>query len=300
MRYYTLALVLASAGCGLPNHQPYDAPLPDTEEAAQFYCCHDPERYPEWYVEWAKSASDTLTPLLGRVEAKPGALSRHPDALSALMARARPFDVVTVSNKARKSGTIIPGHFTHVGLYLGTESQLRKAGLWSHRALAPLQADIRAGRTVAEAQAQGIRMVAPDTILNTDGAALIRPELTTRERTEAAAVLTQYLGTTFDPFFDLCTEDTVACNELLARALPGQAYPLRHVYGAQMIIPDDVVAKAIRRDGAEVVAYVYSDGPNWHDAGIRAVMAHIRAFWGPSPAKASNLVDPNSPACCAR
>lgn len=299
-RLLTTALcALALAGCGQAAYQPLAAPVPPASQAAGFHCCHDPERMPGWFVDIAKEAAEELTPVLARFDAHDGMMAPYPEARAAVMTGARPFDVIVVSNKGRKSGSLITGHFTHAAIYLGTEDELRAAKLWTRPAMAPLRDDIRAGRVILESIATGVHMVSPETLLDTDAATRLRPTLSRAEKIRALDAMAQYVGAPFDPLFDMCSEDKVACTELLARVLPGQEYPLRHAYGSQVLIPDDIVAKAIRGDRARLMSYAFATPDGWEKGDITDAMAHIRAFWGPSPAVAGNEVR-DCPAVCTR
>ncbi|MBV7377848.1 YiiX/YebB-like N1pC/P60 family cysteine hydrolase [Maritimibacter dapengensis] len=282
-RFHALLGAFLLASCGLPIEHPDFTGLPPTLQAKDFHCCADPDRHPAWFTEVAMTMSEPLEPLFDPGP-NSGYLSHDPRAMARIAAQAQPLDMLTLAAKSHLGSRFFSGWFTHTALYLGTEAQLREAGLWTHPSIVPHHAEIRSGKIVIEGVATHVRLATLDEILSQrDAAALIRTNLSTRDKGRAASRALSLLNYPFDYFFDLNTCDAFACTEVLARAFPTLDFPIRTMQGYQVLLPDDVAAKAIRGEQMRIVDYVEGNGTDWHAPGLEGAMYRIAAFWGPAP-----------------
>lgn len=289
LRPIVLGLMLLLAGCsslGLRQVSPRFTGLPADADPAQFTCCYDPERWPEPLADAALAiapAALKLNPLDdGPI---PGALTGNAEAAAHIVATARPLDLLLFANKTYIGGRFVPGRFTHSAIYLGTEPELRALGLWNDPAIRPLHADIRAGRILLEAFRPVVRLIEPQVPFETDSVAILRPALTRAQRREAARRGVSKLGVPFDYYFDDRTPDALACTELIQYAIPWIPFDETIAYGRPAVMPDAMVAQAIRGEGLRLVEHVRgtADG-GFQVEGVRPVMRDIAAFWGPPPA----------------
>ncbi|MCB1329425.1 MAG: hypothetical protein KDK28_08235 [Maritimibacter sp.] len=259
---------------------------------AGFTCCTDPEKfYPAGLIKAAFALAEKIGP---EVSAKmyggyqetgfPGKLSGNLSAEAALTEQLRPLDLVFTGNKSYAWGNLIPGRFTHGVVYLGTEAELRRAGLWEHAALAPLRDDIRAGNLFIEAVTPEVRMLSAAKVIEADAAVILRPALAAEARARTYATLAGNIGVPYDFAFEVATTDRLACTELINLAMPGLAFPTRTAYGREVIFPDEVVAQAIRGERMRVVGYMVGTGSGtgggfaWRNT--HSLMADIAAYWG--------------------
>ncbi len=271
--WVALSLVLL-AGCASPDMSRVDVALPDDP------CCRNAERHPRGLV----AVLDTVAPVFGRAVAlvrwRTGYLGRHADAQQAILAELRPLDIVLVSNKQRLSGHTIPGLFGHAAIYLGSERQLRDAGLWSAISEQEREAIAR-GMVFLEADSRGVHLSLARTTLETDRALVLRPTIDgTLRRREALTQFLATLGTPFDFHFDADTPACVFCTELIKRVLPELRLKSHRVYGRNLIFPDEVARAAL--DGHRRLKprlYLVGDREGWRIAPAAQARADINAEW---------------------
>ncbi|HBZ44240.1 MAG TPA: hypothetical protein DEO85_09340 [Maritimibacter sp.] len=283
VRFHLVWPLLAITACTLPNQHPDFTGLPEDTRASTFTCCEDPERQPDWFAELALAVAEPLEPLF-HAESGSGLLAAYPAAIDQIVDRARPLDLLVFSSKSHLSSRMLPGWFTHSAVYVGTESQLRAAGLWSHPAIVPHHDAIRAGANVVEGVAPEVSFsTLSDVLGQRDSALLIRPQIGSANKRAAAARALSLVGQPFDHAYDLKTCHAFACSEVLARAFPCLDFPVHEVRGLTVLLPDDVAAKAIRGEGLRVVDYVEARDGQWAAPGETGVMERVAGFWGPSP-----------------
>lgn len=282
-RLALLLLLPWLAACGLPQvSADFDGLPPDLDQRS-FACCHDPEQfYPPAFTTLALTFGQAILAKMPYPDSVPGLLVDQPGALEAVLDRAQPFDLLLTANKTYPGGRLVPGRFTHSSVYIGTEAQLRAIGLWNSPAIRPIQDDIRAGRTFVEAIRPVVRMSTPEALLQSDAVALLRPQLSFRQKQQALTVLVDKLGTPFDFWFDNNTPDVLSCTELIGMAMPSLDFTIRSPYGRPAAMPDDVVAQAIRGERMRFIEQVRGlKGGGFVVEGADGAMRDIAAFWGP-------------------
>ena len=239
-----LVATLALAGCtGGPTR---DLLLPETDAPDEITagCCQTVGTYPTWVLELADRNVDVIR-AVGQIELRRGRLERQPEARALLQGALAPMDVVFVHNRNRVSGQLIPGQFTHGAVYLGTEAQLRAAGLWYQSALAPWRSAIADGAVYLEAVEGGVRLATGDVVLNTDAAVALRP--TGMDRAAVLARGLERMGTPFDMHFDATDASALFCAELIGEMYEGPPLPRMPVAlpGRETILIDAIVADAL-------------------------------------------------------
>lgn len=253
-----------------------------------FQCCADPEHfYPEGLIRTAFAIAEDHGPkvadkMYGRYkeEGYPGRLAGNSQAEAALLEQLHPLDIILTANKSYVWGSLIPGRFTHDLIYLGTEAQLRAAGLWETPGFASLQDDVRAGRLFAEAATPMADTVAAGRVLESDGIAVLRPRLSPSERRAALAFAAASIGRPYDYTFDTTSADRLACTELVYFAMPGLGIDPIEAYGKMVIFPDQLAAQAIRGERMEVVGYLVGNAGGYEWRNLKSMMADIAAYWG--------------------
>lgn len=238
-----LGLALSLAGCASPGG--LAPPNPAGNPAALVAdCCTDTGAYPDWALALADRNIEIIR-AVGQIELRRGHIEKVPQARALIEAALRPLDVVFVHNRNRVSGQLIPGHFTHGAVYLGTEPQLRAAGLWSLPALAPYRDRIAAGDIYLEAVDGGVRLASADVVLNTDAIVALRARGLDRTATFERGLAR--MGVPFDMHFDATDGRELFCAEMIdemytVAALPRTPVPLP---GRETILIDAIVAGAL-------------------------------------------------------
>lgn len=253
-------------------------PSPDGVET----CCIDidPEPVPPWLVASIEPAAPVIGRVIGSIVWRDGYLLRD-DAIGRIQAELVPLDIVVTSSKGRLSGQLIPGLFAHFAAYLGTEADLRRAGLWNDPRVVPHHRAIRAGRTFIEADRHGVRLSRPSAVFNTDRAVVMRPAGFSAARKRRATIdFLEHVGTKFDFNFDNADITRLYCAQLVCRVLPELRLPSREVYGRQTIVPDDVLLQVARgRMRLSLRAYIRGRPEGWETASARILIADIARHW---------------------
>lgn len=275
-----LATGLVLAGCS-PDTPSALAPAP--APGAVDACCVNTPTLPDGIVALADYHSARLLPWMRRTDLRRPRFGAHPEALREVMALAEPLDVLAVSMKFSLAGRMNRGVMTHALVYVGSEAELRRAGLWSHPALRPWQDAIRGGARFVEAIDPAVRLSPPNIALRVDSAAILRPDLGPRARNKALGVLMDSVGKGFDNRFRLDEDTCLYCTELVARAMPGLRLPVREVYGREVILTDDLALMAVKGEGLRVVAYVRGRRDGWDLLGAEALAADLARAWAPDP-----------------
>lgn len=283
-KFATFIFLLFVAGCTLPVEHPDFKGLPPDTRPETFTCCQDPARHDTMFADLALFVSEPLSPMFLAEEGS-GRLARHPESVDRIARRARPFDMLVFSSKTQTSSRMLPGWFTHSAIYIGTEAELRDAGFWSHPAVVPHRDAIRAGHVLVEGVAPEVMLSRLDTVLGKkDAVALVRPA--SLKRAEKSDVLTRamgFVGRPFDYSYDLQSCDRLACSEVLARAYPTIEFPVRQAERMLVLLPDDIAAKAIRREELAFIDYIEATDDGYSARGQTGAMERIAAFWGPAP-----------------
>ena len=240
-----LAAALVLSACA-STEAPADMAA-DPREPGQILagCCDRTGPYPDWMLDLADANTETLR-RVGLIQLRPGRMVDQPEARALLEGALRPMDVLFFHSDNRVSGLLIPGQFTHGAIYVGSEAQLRAAGLWDLPALRPWQDQIAAGRTYLEAVDGGVRLAPPEVVLDTDAIVVLRPEGASRATALARGLA--LMGTPFDMHFDSSDASALFCAELIGQVFPGAPLPRTPVLDRETIVIDGIVAGALAGD----------------------------------------------------
>lgn len=286
----TLAvLALATAGCTVrPVTQ---APEGADPAALVAGCCADVEVYPRALIRMIEPKAPYKAVLDRKGRVRPPHLLDHRDAWDHAMRHLRPLDILLTSDKGQVSGRFTVGYLTHLSVYLGTEAQLRAAGLWDHPDLRPLQPRIRAGETFLEASPPRVDLSPAESIFDVDAVSIWRPRLAPGESGKVLGRLLRERGKPFDRLMDSRTADCLYCTELLDVGFPELGLRHRFAYGHDVVVPDEIAADAIRgRVRLEFVGYIYGTASGRVvSAPLSTLAATIARYWPPG---ADGATDP--------
>ncbi len=194
---------------------------------------------------------------VGLVETRKGKMYNKPEITKEIAAQLKPLDILLEKTPFRLTDKFIPGHFGHVAIWLGTEAELRKAGMW--KKLSPYyQKQIQSGHSVLEALREGVVLNTLDHFLNVDDFAALRPNnLTWDQQQEALKLSIGQLGKEYDFNFDVETQDKIVCSELAYVCFPTMSWPVENKVGRTTISPDNVAAKALPGGPLDLIIF-------WH------------------------------------
>jgi len=289
-RLWALAAFAMLGACSYPDFGPTFTEDAKTLQAETFECCFDPEKfYPAPLVEIAfkigsKSGPSTANTFYGDYYETgfPGTLTGKTEAAAAIVSHLRPLDIMVVGSTSYQLGRMVPGRFTHAVVYIGTEAELRAAGMWHLPELVPYHDEIRAGKTIIQSASPDVHLMTPDKAFERDRVLAIRPSLSASERRVAMRRLLGAMGKPFN--FNMAidpTGETFACTSLIDYAMPSLGFQRRSLYGVETVMPDDIAAQTIRGEKLQFVTYVLgNDGPGFSYRSKFAAMVDIAAYWG--------------------
>lgn len=192
------------------------------------------------------SASSAVGNTVGLVETRKGFLTQlSGETRTRLQRDFRPLDILFEKTPFRLTDKSIPGHYGHVAVWVGTETDLRELGVWDDPLVKPHQARIRAGASIIEALRPGVELNTFDHFLNIDDLLVIRPVALSKPEA-AAGVLRAFaqVGKAYDFNFDVESDKCIVCSELAFVVFPGVPWPTKKVAGRHSITPDQVAVKA--------------------------------------------------------
>jgi len=204
----------------------------------------------------------------------------------------QPGDILLSYTAGYASSLFIPGEFKHAMVYVGDASMRRKMEMNFSQVHLPTgssgrrevtkkfkQETTKDGRQadLIEAVAEGVKLSNLEHVMDThiNRLLVLRPQLTSRERTIYLARVFSYLGQEYDFRFDFADASRQVCTELVYRALngiDGIDLPLTHHAGHLTMSADDLIHYWLKDkpDGFELIFYAEESalGSN-HAARIR-------------------------------
>ena len=200
--------------------------------------------------------------MVGLVQTRRGKLYHLPDAEKQALAREiKPLDILLEKTPFRLTDKMIPGHYGHVAVWLGSEEELRALGAWER--IAPrYQAQIRAGGRIVEALRSGVTISRLDHFLNIDDLLVLRDTRPLDDGYRRAAILTalEQVGKEYDFNFDVMTHKRIVCSELAYVVFPDVQWPLQKTLGRYTLSPDNVAQLAVSRPAIFEPTVLYNDG----------------------------------------
>lgn len=200
--------------------------------------------------------------MVGLVQTRKGKLARlRASEVKALETQLKPLDILLEKTPFRLTDKMIPGHYGHVAIWLGSEAELREMGIWDEIAPA-YQAKIRNGGRIVEALRSGVTISSLERFLNIDDLLVLRESQTPDIDTQQAAILTALaqVGKEYDFNFDVQTHERIVCSELAYVVFPELPWPIAKTLGRYTISPDNVAQLAIGETPLLDPVVLYRDG----------------------------------------
>ena len=209
--------------------------------------------------------------VVGLYESRKGMLYHDEEVKRKVQSALQPLDILLEKTPFRLTDKLIPGHFGHVAIWLGTKQELVDLGVWSNRVVAQYHDDIATDadanskdqHQIVEALRSGVQLSTLDEFLNVDDLAILRPvfppglkENLTKEALELAF---RQVGKEYDFNFDVTTTDKIVCSELAFVSFPSVDWPTEKTLGRYTISPDNVAFKAWNNIPLKLVLF-YHEG----------------------------------------
>lgn len=200
--------------------------------------------------------------MVGLVQTRKGKLSHFsPAEVSQLASELKPLDILLEKTPFRLTDKMIPGHYGHVAIWLGSEEELRALGVWDQIAPA-YQQRIRAGGRIVEALRDGVTISTLEHFLNIDDLLALRDRRVVDDAYRRTAILTtlEQVGKEYDFNFDVMSHQRIVCSELAYVVFPDVQWPLDRMLGRYTISPDNVAQLAVNDHPVFAPVVIYHDG----------------------------------------
>lgn len=201
--------------------------------------------------------------MVGLVETRKGYLINMPESEKrSLVAEMKPLDILMEKTPFRLTDKMIPGHYGHVAIWLGTEEQLKELKVWD-KIPANIQTKIRSGHRIVEALRPGVELNTLEHFLNIDDFLVVRDtrsNITDEYRREAILQAIAQIGKEYDFNFDVHTHTRIVCSEIAYVVYKDVKWPLEETLRRYTISPDNVAQLAIGNQRIFEPVIMYYDG----------------------------------------
>lgn len=207
---------------------------------------------------------------VGLVETRKGKLFQRDDVTALVSGELRAGDILLEKTPFRLSDALIPGHWGHVAVWIGSEAELRELGVWDHPLVVRHHEAIRAGAGVVEALRSGVELNPLAGFLNIDDLAVLRARDNDRQQ-RVGYILNalRQIGKGYDFNFDVETTDRIVCSELVYATYTDIGWPTTKTLGRSTISPDQVAVKALPGGPLELVLLYHDGNPVTEQRAIR-------------------------------
>lgn len=190
--------------------------------------------------------SKTFGNTVGRFQSRRGYLYGQKNVEMEILQVLRPGDVLLEKTPFRLTDKFIPGYWGHNAIWLGNEAELKDLGIWEDPMIQPLQAHIRSGKSILEALRPGVTLNRLGHFMDIDSFAILRrPNMSDDERRKVVLRAASQYGKDYDFGFDVETQDTLVCSELMFMAYTDVPFRLEKALGRFTINPDSVAEAGV-------------------------------------------------------
>ena len=196
--------------------------------------------------------------LVGSVEERKGKLYGDIAIEAYLSKQLQAGDILLEKTPFRLTDKMIPGHWGHAAIWVGTDQELKQLGIWDHEVVSKYHVQITSGHGIVEALREDVMMNNLAHFMNIDDIAIIRePGITDKERGQVIIRALRQIGKEYDFNYDVETTDKIVCSQLVYMAYTDIPWPTSKVAGRYTISPDNVAFKAINNGPLKLVTFIH-------------------------------------------
>ena len=197
----------------------------------------------------------------GLVETRKGKLYGNVAVAQKIKSVLHAGDILLEKTPFRLTDQLIPGHWGHAAVYVGTAEELQDLGIWNHEVILPFQEQILAGKTIDEALRDGVQLNTVEHFLNVDDLVIMRDTLESEEDKIERIILTfRQLGKEYDFYYDIESSDKIVCSELVYATSIKIDWETEELVGINIISPDNIAIKTIEEDARFNIVSLYHNG----------------------------------------
>lgn len=182
-------------------------------------------------------------------------------------------DILLEKTPFRLTDRFIPGHWGHVAVWVGSEKELKKLGVWDELPAlykkaqslykyegASFQQSVLNGNKIVEALRPGVQINSLDHFLNIDDFAAIRDQKISKKDLKRYILRAfSQIGKDYDFNFDVETDKKIVCSELAFVVYNDYHWPVEKAVGRYTISPDNVAQQSMN-SGPFTPVILYHDG----------------------------------------
>ena len=197
----------------------------------------------------------------GLVETRKGKLYEDEAVAQKVKLALRAGDILLEKTPFRLTDQLIPGHWGHAAVFVGTAKELQDLGIWNHEVVVPFQEQILAGATIDEALRDDVQLNSVEHFLNVDDLVIMRDMLESDEDKIERIILTlRQLGKEYDFYYDIESSDKIVCSELVYATSIKIDWETEELVGINTISPDNIAIKTIEEGTRFDIVMLYHDG----------------------------------------
>ncbi|WP_408096891.1 YiiX/YebB-like N1pC/P60 family cysteine hydrolase [Peredibacter sp. HCB2-198] len=192
---------------------------------------------------------------VGQVQTRSGKLLKYAsdvEWMKKMKSKLRPLDLLLEKTPFRLTDKFIPGHYGHAAIWLGTPEEIlsyrviyqgKEIALLDHPAMFPHLERLSQGKLVLEALREpGVTMNTLEHFMDIDDFLVLRSNQEGNYGEMILKALEQY-GKPYDFGFDVETESSIVCSELIYMVYDQEEWPTERSAGRYTISPDHVALK---------------------------------------------------------
>ena len=174
-----------------------------------------------------------------------------------IISKLQPLDIILEKAPFRLTDYLIPGYWSHVGLWCGNEQELKRIGVWEELPAiysnarkkynysgSSFQESIKNGHMIIEALRPGVQINTLEHFLNIDDMGVIRYESLTLERKKSYLLNAfKQIGKSYDFNFNVESANEIVCSELIYVAIDDVMWRTEKTIGRHTISPDNIAQK---------------------------------------------------------
>lgn len=208
---------------------------------------------------------------VGQVQTRDGklkALAANPSWMNSIKSKLQPLDILLEKTPFRLTDHFIPGHYGHVAIWLGNPEEIlsytvnyqgREIALLDHPLMFPHLERLSQGKLVLEALREpGVTMNTLEHFMDIDDLLILRSNHLRSNGEKVLKALEQF-GKPYDFGFDVETESSIVCSELIYIVYDDHSWPVERSAGRYTISPDHVAWKTMNDAQLDLVL-MYHDG----------------------------------------
>jgi hypothetical protein len=185
-----------------------------------------------------------------------GYLNENGPAKELLLFNLKPLDLIFEKRTFVLSNYTIPGHWGHVGVWLGSKEELIAMNVWNQEYFKPFQKYVEEGRQIIEIRKQGLGFQSLDTFLNLDEIAVTRVNGVLEHASDVYHEMSEQIEKRYDFKFDARTAEKITCAEMIAFSYGDIKWHETKTLFQINLRPDDLAELSLDQKASEFILYL--------------------------------------------